>query len=154
MISLRKMNSNEYIVFLARSIPNYAKDKVQAGNWSAEEANQKSLQDHMKFLPLGIDTPHHYFYMIEKEVASVGSIWIEIKLQPSNSTAFLFDLYIEEPFRHQGIGFKAMKLLEIEALSLGAKELALHVFGFNLMAIKLYQKLGFEVTNINMSKFL
>ena len=47
-----------------------------------------------------------------------------------------------------------MRLLEKEALGLGVSGLSLHVFGYNLAARALYQKLGFEITNINMSKAL
>jgi RimJ/RimL family protein N-acetyltransferase len=39
-----------------------------------------------------------------------------------------------------------------KARALGCRELALHVFGHNLQARRLYAKLGYAETNVNMSK--
>lgn len=152
MLTLKKMNEKEYNMFLKRSISSYAIDNIKSGNWTAEEANEKSLQDHLKLLPHGLVTPNHYLYMIEQDGETVGSIWYEFKVQSPLGIAFLFDLYVKEPFRNRGIGFEVMKLFEKEALNLGAKCISLHVFGSNLVAKKLYEKLGFKITNINMSK--
>ncbi len=45
-----------------------------------------------------------------------------------------------------------MKELEVIAKELGMKKIGLHVFGHNKVARGLYEKLGYEITNINMIK--
>ena len=47
-----------------------------------------------------------------------------------------------------------MRLLEKEASILGLKYLTLQVFGHNMAARDLYEKLGYGITNIKMSKSL
>jgi ribosomal protein S18 acetylase RimI-like enzyme len=47
-----------------------------------------------------------------------------------------------------------MRALEGEAKRLGFKKLGLHVFGHNMIARGLYEKLGYAITNLNMAKSL
>jgi ribosomal protein S18 acetylase RimI-like enzyme len=47
-----------------------------------------------------------------------------------------------------------MLALEVKARELGLATLSLHVFVFNHEARALYEKLGYAITNINMSKAL
>src|SRR3972149_3780449 len=154
MISLRVMTEEEFQAFLAESIPEYASEKVKAGNWTAEEALERSREAHAKLLPQGLDSPNQHLYAIEHEATHVGRLWLSVDPQTAGSAGFIYDLFVDEPFRRQGIAGEAMRLLEKEALRLGVNSLALHVFGYNLAARALYQKLGYEITNINMSKAL
>lgn len=45
-----------------------------------------------------------------------------------------------------------MKETEIVAKDLGINKIGLHVFGHNKVPRGLYEKLGYEITNITMSK--
>jgi len=47
-----------------------------------------------------------------------------------------------------------MLLLETEMKARGVKRVGLHVFGFNMTAINLYESLAFETTNRQMEKEL
>jgi ribosomal protein S18 acetylase RimI-like enzyme len=47
-----------------------------------------------------------------------------------------------------------MLLLEEKAREMGLKSLELHVFGSNHVARKLYETIGYETTNVLMSKKL
>jgi ribosomal protein S18 acetylase RimI-like enzyme len=67
---------------------------------------------------------------------------------------FIYDLFVAEPYRRKGIAEQAMLQLEKEDLRLGVGSLALHVFGYNTAARSLYERLGYETTNINMRKAL
>jgi len=53
-----------------------------------------------------------------------------------------------------GYGRAAMELAEAEALSRGASELGLNVFGHNQVARHLYESMGYTATSINMKKDL
>jgi len=154
MIILRKMNGEEFTAFLARSIPEYASEKVKAGNWSADEAQERSRQEHTNLLPLGLDTPNHHLYSIELDGEAVGDIWLAVDERGGVRRGFIYDVFVAEAHRRRGIALEAMRLLEAEAGRFSLQSLGLHVFGYNTAARALYEKLGYEVTNINMSKEL
>jgi hypothetical protein len=48
------MTEEEFQAFLAESVPEYAAEKVKAGNWTPEEALEKSRKEHTRLLPEGL----------------------------------------------------------------------------------------------------
>lgn len=143
------MNSNQFQVYLERAVIEYASEKVKAGNWQEDESVIKARRAYEELLPNGEKTENQYLYSIEEDGKQVGVIWLGKK---SNTTGFIYDFYILEQYRGQGYGKQAMKLIEEEGKKLGLTKIGLHVFGHNKVAISLYEKLGYEVTNINMIK--
>jgi len=154
MITVRKMDDMEFAAFLERSIPEYASEKVRAGNWTPDEAAKRSRQEHAKLLPDGLATPDHYLYTIVLDGKPVGDIWLAVEPRPEGARGFIYDVFIAEPFRRRGIAGQALRLLEGEAARLSVRTLGLHVFGYNTAARALYEMLGYEITNINMAKAL
>ena len=156
MVRLVPMKANEYESYLAISIREYAEDKVQSGNWQPEEALEKSAQDFQKLLPAGVATKDQYLYDIEDEAlgVKVGMIWLARMMQGTKPIMFIYDFRIDEPYRRRGYGEQAMRAAEEKTKALGLDTIALHVFGFNHGARALYEKLGYEITNINMAKKL
>ncbi|MGA9286888.1 MAG: GNAT family N-acetyltransferase, partial [Anaerobacillus sp.] len=80
------------------------------------------------------------------------SLWIYIQTEVSR--AFIYEITIQEELQGKGFGTKAIEELEKVLQDKGIDELALHVFGHNKKAIRLYERLGFETTNVNMKKSL
>jgi ribosomal protein S18 acetylase RimI-like enzyme len=154
MVSLRPMTDDEFQAFLERNIPGYAADKVRAGNWIPEEAEQKSRQEHDRLLPRGLVSAHQHLYTIDLDGKPAGDLWLSSDPRLTGGAGFICDLYVAEEYRRRGIASEAMRLLEGEATSLGLKGLSLHVFGENQAARALYEKLGYEITNLNMAKTL
>ena len=154
MVSIRPMTEEEFQAFLDRNIPAYAADKVQAGNWTPEEAEQKSREEHDRLLPGGLDSAHQNLYTIDLDGEQAGDLWLSSDPRLAAGAGFICDLYVAEEFRRQGIASEAMRLLEDEAARLGLKGLSLHVFGENLAARALYEKLGYQITNLVMAKSL
>lgn len=156
MVELVPMTPERFEAFLEFDIPDYAAVKVKSGNWSAAEALQRSRDEHNKLLPNGLATPGHHFYNIQDRESHeiVGVLWMAEHRDWAEPTGFIYDIEIEERFRQRGYASQAMLALEEKARQLGLGTLALHVFGFNLVARHLYEKLGYEITNINMAKKL
>ena len=50
------MTENEFRIFLDLSIPEYAREKVKAGNWNASESMEKSRNAFDKLLPKGLES--------------------------------------------------------------------------------------------------
>jgi GNAT superfamily N-acetyltransferase len=154
MVSLRPMTEDEFQAFLSDDIHAYADEKVKSGNWTSGEAMERSRQEHNELLPDGLATAHQHLFTIESEGTPVGRLWLCSDPQTTGGAAFIYDVFVEEPYRRQGIATQAMLLAEREAVRLGCRALALHVFGHNTAARSLYEKLGYQVTNVSMAKSL
>ena len=149
------MTQDQYEAWMPRSIAEYAKDKISSGQWSAEEAVQRAREEHERLLPQGLATPNHRLWSITRtnDRASVGMLWIAVIEKPT-PRAFIYNIEIDAPFRRHGFAMQAMTKLEDEVRSLGLDQIGLHVFGHNAAARPLYEKLGYEPTNIVMTKHL
>ena len=154
MIKLRPMTDEEYLEWLPRSTESFADAKVKSGNWGAGNALELARKQTAEILPLGLETPHNEILVVEAKGKRVGVIWIAIKESPRGPYAYLYDIEMDEPQRGKGYGSQALKALEEKLKKRGIKSLLLHVFGYNQDALRLYQRLGFEITNVNMAKTL
>ena len=154
MVYLRPMCEEDFQAFLDRNIPDYAPDTVRAGNWTPEQAEQKSREEQARLLPGGLDSAHQHLYTIELDGKPAGALWLTSDPRLAGGAGFICDLYVAEEYRRRGIATRAMRLLEGEVPRLGLNGLSLHVFGENLAARALYEKLGYKVTNLNMAKSL
>jgi len=155
MIQLLPMTPLEYEPWLAQAIADYADDKVRAGTWEAGDAIERSRNDFQQLLPDGLASPDNYLYCVWSDDAPldtpVGVLWIAV-LRRKPAQAFVYDFVIFEPYRRRGYGGQALRALEDKVRGLGLDTIGLHVFGHNHGAIALYEKAGYEVTDINMSK--
>ena len=153
MSKLIPMTQAEYDAFLERSIPEYAADHVRAGNWTESESLEKSRKEFEDLLPHGLNSEDNHLYTLVDGEEAVGMIWMKVKRQPSIS-GFIYDVFIEERFRGKGYGKSLMLLLEEKAREMGLRSMELHVFGSNHVARKLYETIGYEITNVLMRKTL
>ena len=152
MITLVPMTDAEYQRFLEPAIAEYAQDHVTAGQWTAEEALEQSRKEFLGLLPDGVKTPNHYLFTLVNEAQqNVGMLWFTMR---GPHTAFVYDIRIDGAFRRRGYASQAFLELEQKARDLGATRISLHVFGNNHAAIGMYNKLGYEPTNILMAKTL
>ena len=156
MVQLVPMTEAEFQIYLQRAIIEYADEKVKAGNWQASEAMQRSEQELKQLLPDGVKTQDQHLYSIMDETLArpVGMVWVAAQGQGARPYAFIYDLRVDDPFRRKGYGTQAMRALEGKVKELGLNKISLHVFAHNSAAIRLYEKMGYEVTNLFMAKEL
>lgn len=156
MIALSPMTDDEYQPYVRQSIQDYAAEHVRGGRWSAEDALEQSAREFDSLLTQGLHTPDHFLYMIVEEDTGqrVGVLWFALQSRAGQRTAWVYDIVIYEEFRRHGYATQAFRLLEERASEQGATSIALHVFGHNHSARALYEKLGYEPTNIQMVKHL
>jgi ribosomal protein S18 acetylase RimI-like enzyme len=152
MSKLIPMTQPEFDAFLEQAIPEYAEDNVKAGYWGQEEALEKSRKEFEQLLPQGLKSENHYLYTLYDGNDAVGIIWMRANVDRPTRSGFIFDVRIDEKSRGKGYGKQIMLLLEEKARELGLKSLALHVFGSNQVARGLYEKLGYEVSSLNVTK--
>lgn len=153
MASLRRMTEAEYATWLAAAIPAYAADKVESGQWSAAAAPDLSKAEYQELLPQGLATPDHHLYTIEDDhAAPVGVLWFAVQTLFDARIAYVYDVSVVPHRQREGHALQAFQALEEEVRRLGLAGIALHVFGHNKGARALYEKLGFEPTNISLFK--
>lgn len=153
MNCLRPLAANEYSQWRAQTATHYAADKVRVGRWTPDEALAEAEKELISLLPGGLETPGHSFYAIESEEGQfVGVAWLGLAQRAHGQFGFIFDLVVWPEYRRQGYAKKAMCELERVALARGLKGLALHVFGHNHLAQRLYSTLGYLPTSITMQK--
>lgn len=155
MIQLVPMSISDFEIYLNESIQSYADEKIRAGNWSEAEGLELSRQEFAQLLPDGVATPDNYLYTLENEDEEVvGILWVAKRIWGGRLVAFVYDVAIKEDYRRRGYAQQAFLALEDAMREKGMVEIALHVFGHNHAARALYEKLGYTITNINMSKQL
>ncbi len=156
MLYLKPMNEEEYQRFLDYAIPNYAEEKIRAGNFSVRDGFMLSRQEYELLLPAGPDTPDNYLLMIEDDITGqqVGFVWLAIQHTGLQRYATIVNILIYEAFRRQGYATRTFQALEEKIRAMGIYKMTLHVFGHNTGARQLYQQLGFNETNVLMAKDL
>lgn len=154
MITLQPMNEEEFKQYISYAIEDYAKDKIASGNWSEDEAIELSRESFERLLPKDEKTENNHLLSIFHNDILVGMIWISQKAPTNPSEGYIYDFVIFEQYQGQGYGKKAMKEAEIIAKELGMNKIVLNVFGHNKIARGLYEKMGYEITNITMAKII
>lgn len=155
-LTLRSMTDAEYRAFDSKLVAEYARVNVEAGNWLEEEATELSKSALEQLLPHGRETPRVLLLSAENSDGEyVGYLWIGLDrpgtLKPF---AWIYDIEVAEVQRGKGYGRALLRAAEKETLKNGIPTLGLNVFGTNLVARKLYESAGYEITQIAMSKEL
>ncbi|MDQ0971505.1 ribosomal protein S18 acetylase RimI-like enzyme [Neobacillus niacini] len=100
-------------------------------------------------MPNGEKTESNFLYTILDEAKTIGVILLA---QLSENRGYIYDINILEEYQGFGYGKEAMKQIENVGKKLGMKKIGLHVFGHNKVARGLYDKLGYQTTNVLMEK--
>jgi ribosomal protein S18 acetylase RimI-like enzyme len=156
MIELRPMNEQEFHTYLETTIPLYAQDNIESGAWPADQALQLSREAYAELLPQGLDTENQYLFSViePQQQQQVGMIWFAVIERLIGAVAFIYDFAIDPEHRRKGYAQQALKAIEPKVRELGITKIELHVFAHNHGALALYQKSGFNETNIIMSKII
>jgi RimJ/RimL family protein N-acetyltransferase len=153
-IRLEPMSDADFAVFFERSIADYAEDNVRAGRWDPANAREASRADHDRLLPQGMRTPDHYLRAIRDAGTGgrVGDVWYAVRSEGGPPGIWIFWLGVDPAHRRHGYAAAALAAVEEEARRLGVLRIGLHVFAFNAGARALYERLGYETTNLVMWK--
>lgn len=149
MVKLVLMNSEEYQKYITSAIKSYAIENVLSGNWNQEESIRKAEEEYTRLLPKGEKTESNYLYTILNDDKPIGVLWLARK---SEKEGFIYDISILEQYQGFGYAKEAMTQIEIVGKELGMNKIGLHVFGHNKVARGLYEKLGYQTTNVLMEK--
>jgi ribosomal protein S18 acetylase RimI-like enzyme len=157
-IRLRPLRDEEFPDFLGLLRMEYVRSMVEEAGMSTQAAEDKATADHASLFPDGTQQPHHRIYLLEDVATSERAghlFWAERQPPGSLSTrAYLYELFIDEPYRRQGLGRRALELFEDDARAQGLPGIDLNVWGGNEAARALYRSAGFGERAVFMSKEL
>ncbi|WP_345459010.1 GNAT family N-acetyltransferase [Nocardioides marinquilinus] len=141
VVVLRPMGQERYNEWIQGQVAEYAEARQRSGE-SAERAREVSEQQHAELLPDGLRSAgHHIFEGVAGEEV-VGLLW----LSTERPMVFVYDVVVEEAHRGRGHGAGIMRAGARWALDHGAHAIGLNVFGYNDVARRLYDRLGYQVT--------
>ena len=152
MISLRPLQPDEFAAFAAYFVPDYAAEIVTNFGVPLADALTQAAKDLAQDLPQGADTPGEILMAITLVDQLIGYLFYAV--DPATHSAFIKDFHVLPP--HQGMGHGTAAIAAMIALlkPQGITQLRLSVAAKNAAAHRLYTKLGFVPTGINMAKTL
>jgi ribosomal protein S18 acetylase RimI-like enzyme len=145
-VRLRPMREDEWDAWRARTVTEYADEMVRNKGVAHAEALARAEEETDSLLTDGLATADHHLFAAEDpgSGARLGYLWFGPRRHdPDAGVAWLYDIFVEEAGRGQGVGRAMMKLLETEARSMGIRRIELNVFGDNAAARRLYEASGF-----------
>lgn len=140
-VVLARMDETAFAAWWARQVAAYAAERERAGESSAQ-ARQTSETQHAALLPDGLESEHHWFFVARLGARSIGSLW----LGTERPTAFVYDVALAEEHRRRGHGASLMRAAAQWARRSGSPALGLDVFEHNRVARRLYDRLGYQVS--------
>jgi GNAT superfamily N-acetyltransferase len=104
-------------------------------------------------LYLSAQTP---LWFVTNDRIEIACLWLGIAIDRSNGIRHpnIFLVYVEPPYRRQGIGRALMEYAHTWAKTQGYTQIGLQVFTNNQPAIDLYQQLGYRDRSISMLREL
>ncbi|MCX4968255.1 GNAT family N-acetyltransferase [Streptomyces sp. NBC_00654] len=150
----RPMTAGEFARWQVTSKEAYAQDWIDRGV-PQEQARRKSETDHARNLPDGLATEGMWFRVLIHADEPVGHVWVaRLETEPGEAIGYVFDVEVEPAHRGRGHGRALMHLAEDVTRDAGLGRLGLHVFATNTPALRLYESLGYAVTQHNLAKAL
>lgn len=145
------MTQAELDAYLDRSVRDYAQDKVRAGEFTPERADEQSRAEFTLLLPEGVRTNGMLMFTAFDGDEEVGMLWLALP-SAHRRQAWVYELWVAPTARSRGYGKAIMRAGERELASRGVAEVGLNVFGDNATAIGLYERLGYAVISQQMAK--
>jgi len=156
-LTARPIGAADYEAWLEAAKVGYLHD-LRASGLTEPQARAKADADHVHVLPQGHATPGVALRRIhDAQGAPLGSLWVALRqsVLPSGAPlAWVMTVEVDPAQRGRGIGRALMLLAERECLAAGVQDLGLNVFSSNAVAIRLYESLGYRVTQRILGKSL
>lgn len=142
------MTTAEYAEFVPHQIAEFAEQMIRAGEWTRERALDEATARSENLLDgTALETGHRFFVARMPERKTVGWIWEGPSPIPNakRDDRWLYQITIDEAHRGRGYGNAVLEMLEEKLARENARELRLNVFLWNDIAIRLYEKRGYEL---------
>jgi ribosomal protein S18 acetylase RimI-like enzyme len=150
-LSLRPMTEAEFTATTERWCAAYADQLGPARGLGEDEAIRVARAEYdEKFR--GDD--QLLFMAVDGAGSAVGALWLSTNPPDGADGAWVSEVEVERSQRGNGYGREIMTLAEAECRARGIHQLRLNVFGYNVVARRLYESLGYSVLFQKMAKDL
>ena len=156
MVELARMSEADFRRYMETAVEDYAQAHIKAGDCDPAEARTLAQADYDALLPQGISTPGQFLFCVRMpgEASPIGMVWFELRDRKGRKSAYIYDIQVEAAQRGKGYGAQVLGETERLAAEMGAERIGLNVMGWNHAARRLYEKSGFTITGIGMTKAL
>jgi ribosomal protein S18 acetylase RimI-like enzyme len=147
------MTDDEFAAYRVQMVDGYAVEVARSKGLSAEDGRADAERQTAGLLPDGRATAGQLLFVaIDADGATVGTLWLSTTAPGGVNGAWIYDIEVEASQRGKGYGREVMVLAEQQCRQRGLASLRLNVFGSNLVARRLYESLGYEITSQTMAK--
>lgn len=156
MIRLDPMTQAEFEHYAAYAIEDYAQAHFRNGDCDLEEARGRSRRGYAELLPEGLATKDQFLFSVREDAQAepVGVLWLALQQRDGKPLVYIYDIEIVAGRRGQGLGTQLLRLVDEHCRGMGVSRISLNVMGWNHGARALYERNGFGVTGIGMTKRL
>ncbi len=152
MVLVRPMRADEFPDYSQYFITAYGRDLMDNYGHELAVAADLASAELKRCFPDGVVSQAHRLLCIEREGVLVGYLWHSPNVR--ERCTFIYDFFVFDAQRSQGIGQSALHSLESELAAQGIEQIKLRVAFDNPRALKLYQQIGFAITGYNMAKLI
>jgi RimJ/RimL family protein N-acetyltransferase len=145
------MTEAEFAVFKDFMYQDYAESQARGAGVPVEEVSDvtRAQVDHL--MQDGLHSPaHRYWKVVIQEGTTVGDLWVQVEAEKRQ--AFIYFVGMESYYRGHGYARQALSVLEDLLRAQGVRRISLNVFGDNVVARHLYERLGYQPSAILMRK--
>jgi GNAT superfamily N-acetyltransferase len=150
-VNLAPIADDDLAAWIDRARDDYRASLERSGR-SADDAREKAYGDWEGLFPGGRRQDGHHVMRIVADGAPAGWIWVGPAPQGAGVEWWLWDVFVEERLRGQGVASEAIGQAEALGAELGIGSMGLNVHGYNTTARSLYERLGYTITAVQMRK--
>ena len=154
VLTLAAMNRDDFARRRGPLVAGYATAIASARRLPMAAAVTEAERSVTEKVPRGPATPGQLMRKAVAGGAEVGWIWVTLPEPTRPTMAWLTDVEVDPEHRSRGYACAIIEAVEAELTGLGVPRLGLNVFGDNETALRLYDRLGFQVTAQQRSRLL
>lgn len=147
-VEVAPMSEEEVTAFAEGAVATYAASREAAGE-SAALALATARASFDEMIPAGRPGPGQHLFTVRHEAERAGVLWIGMRWP---AQAWVYDVEVGEAWRGRGLGAAAMVHGARLTRASGRQWLGLNVFGPNLHARSLYERLGYVVEEEHLAR--
>jgi ribosomal protein S18 acetylase RimI-like enzyme len=149
-VTLVPMTPQDLEAFIDEEVADYADERILEGAWSRRDALERARTALLMVVAWehqAVDDERQQLWAaLDTAGRRVGWLWVKLgPTGPWSTHAFLSQMTVARPFRHQGYGRSMLAALERKLADQGIGVLTLNVWESNLAAKRLYAAAGYKL---------
>ncbi|MFC7275356.1 GNAT family N-acetyltransferase [Paractinoplanes rhizophilus] len=124
---------------------NYARDVARNFGVDPDRALEQSAHQIGAGLPDGVATEGQLLRKAVDDGDEVGFLWVSMPGTVYPGMAWISEIEVADGLRGRGYGRRMIAAAEADLAARGVRQVGLHVFGHNVGARRLYQRLGYRI---------